>query len=100
MPKVNREPDPNRRQTRPTNATAHPGKAAMEVLAVRRKRKDIDAEKKARDGRRQARERKKVNERAAVMDIADFENQMALDDINDETRFPRHKTKRKYSSGS
>lgn len=97
MPKVNPEPDPNRRQTRPANANAHPGKAAMEVLAVRRKREDIDAEKKARDGRHQTRERKKVNKQAAVIDIADFENQMALDDINDETRFPRHQTIRKYS---
>ena len=91
------EPGPTRPKTRSTNAHAHPGKAAMEVLAVRRKREDIDAEKKAREERRQTRQRKKANEQVAVMDIADFEDRMALDDMNKEIKFPRHQTEGKYS---
>jgi hypothetical protein len=54
MPKANQEPDPNRCQTRPTNANAHPGKVVLEALAVRRKQEDIEAEKNARDGQRQS----------------------------------------------
>jgi hypothetical protein len=46
-------PDPDRRQTRPGNANAHPGKIAMEALAVRRKREEIDEEKKERSERRE-----------------------------------------------
>jgi hypothetical protein len=97
MPKANQEPDPNRRQTRPTNANAHPGKVVLEALAVRRKREDIEAENNAWDGRCQSRESKKANERAAVVDIANFENQMACDDRTEVTVFPRHQTMRRCS---
>lgn len=83
----NQLPDPGRRQTRAKNANAHPGRILLDALPVRRKKEDIEAEKK---GQRQVREEKKAKTRAAVLDIADFENQMAIDDRNDEMRFPRH----------
>jgi hypothetical protein len=94
MPKVNQlpGPDPNRRQTRATNANAHPGNVVMEVLAVRRKRDDIEKEKKAKAERRKARQTKDAIHRVAIDDIAEFENQMALDDRTQGTKFPRHQT--------
>lgn len=88
------------RQTRPTNANAHPGKAAMEVLAVRRKQEDIDNEKKVQDERRKAREKKKVNGLAAIEDIAEFENKMAFDDKEHLAKFPRRQTESKLSPPS
>jgi len=91
MPKANQPPDPNRRQTRPTNANAHPGKV-LEVLAVRRKPEDIASEKKAKNKRRNAREEKRTNEQVAIMDIADFENEMAVEDKEQRAQFPRHQT--------
>jgi len=92
MPKPNQLPDPNRRQTRATNANAHPGRVVKEVLAVRRKKEDIEEEKKAHDERCEARERKKTNAKASIMDIAHFEHEMALGDRAEETMFPRRQT--------
>lgn len=89
MPKDNQQPDPNRRQTRATNATAHPGLIVMEAQR-RQKKEDIEGEKKTRNELRKAREEKRASKRAVVMDIAEFENQMALDDRSEETTFPRH----------
>jgi hypothetical protein len=94
MPKAKQPPDPtNRRQTRPGNANAHPGKVAMETLAVHRKQEVIDEEKKDRDERRQKRETKKAKEQVAILEIADFEDEMALDNIEEESHFPRRQTK-------
>jgi hypothetical protein len=92
MPKVI-SPDPNRRQTRPGNANAHPGKIVMEALAVRRKREEIDEEKKEQSKRRETREKKKANKKTAVVEIADFEHAMAIGDTEIEAQFPRYKTK-------
>jgi hypothetical protein len=97
MPKVNQQEDPNRRQTRATNANAHPGNVVKDVLAVRRKREDIEDEKNAKNERREARKRKKADAKVAIRDIADFENEMALDDRAKETKFPRHQTKGMWS---
>ena len=93
MAKVSQLSDSDRRQTRPGNANTHPGKVAMEALAVRRKPEVIEAEKKDRQERRQTQEKKKVNKKVAVLEIADFENQMDLDVILEETQFPRRQTK-------
>jgi hypothetical protein len=95
MPKANQQPDSERRQTRPTNANAHPGKVAMERLAVRRKTEDIECEKKVRDERREAREKKKADARAAVNEIALFENEMALDDEEQVAKHPRRQAESK-----
>jgi len=100
MPKDDTEPVLNRCRTRPANANAHPGRVVMETLAVRRKQEDIQAEKEACEARRQKKERRKADEQDAVIDVADFENQMALDDMNDEAGIPRHLTKCKYSGPS
>ena len=88
MPKDN----PNRRQTRAANANAHPGHIVKDVLGVRRKQEEVDKEKKSQEERREARKARKVEEQIAIKVIADFENQMALDDRVQETRFPRHQT--------
>jgi hypothetical protein len=87
----NHLPDPNRIQTRPKNATAHPGKVAMESLAVRRKTEEIEQEKRVKNERRQAREQKKVDSQAAVLDIAEYEDKMVVDDAEEKLRFPRRK---------
>jgi hypothetical protein len=84
--------DPNRRQTRATNATAHPGNVVKDVLAVRRKQEDIEEEKKDRNERQKAQEKKKADAQVAIKHIADFENDMALEDRTQETRFPQHQT--------
>jgi DNA-binding protein H-NS len=89
MPKVTQQPDPNRVQTRSKNANAHPGRAVMEALAVRRKPEDIEIEKQVKKERRKARAKKKADAQMAVLDIADFENNMAVDNIREETSFPR-----------
>ena len=92
MPKANQQPDPNRRQTRATNANAHPGNVVMEVLGGRRKQEDIEKEKEAKLERRKARERKKTDAKASIMDITHFEHEMALGDRAEETMFPRCQT--------
>jgi hypothetical protein len=91
MPKVNQQPDPNRRQTRSTNANTHPGRIVIEAIRVRRSKEAIEDDKRARDEKRQAREAKKANKQAAVTEIAEFENQMALDNRDEEIKFPRYK---------
>jgi hypothetical protein len=71
----------------------HPGTTAMEVLAVKRKPEVIAAEKKAHEKCRQAAEKKKLDKKIAVLEIADFENQMDVDAIAETTQFPRRQTK-------
>ena len=100
MPKANQEPDPNRRQTHATNATAHPGKVVLEVLADRRPQEDIENDKKAKQARCEARERKKIGKAKAIKSIADFENEMALDDEIRKTTFPRYQTEGKHYDSS
>ena len=97
MPKVNHEPDSNRRQTRAANANAHPGRVVMDVLGGRRKQEDIEKDKEAKKGRREARERKKVEKQVAIGAIAEFENRMALDDEIQGTKFPRRQSEGKSS---
>ena len=91
MPKVNQQPDPNRRQTRSTNANTHPGRIVIEAGRVRRSKEAIEDDKRVRDEKHQAREAKKAKKQAAVTEIAEFENQMALDDRDEEIEFPRYK---------
>ena len=97
MPNANQEPNPNRRQTRAANANAHPGRVVMEVLGGRRNQEELEKEKEAKRNRRDAREKKKTKERVAIESIADFEDNMALVDKNQETEFPRHQTEGRKS---
>ena len=97
MPKANHEPDPNRRQTRATNANAHPGQVVLDALGGRRRQEEIEKDKQAQKERREARERKKVEKQEAIKSVADFENKMALNDKIQETKFPRHQTEGKQS---
>lgn len=89
MPKANQQPVPNRPQTRSANANAHPGRVVIEALAVRRKPEDIELEKQIKKERREIRAKKRADAQAAVMNIADFENNMAVDTIREEQSFPR-----------
>ena len=77
---------------RATNTTAHPGNVVRDVLAVRQKKEEIEEEKKGKNERRKARERKKADAQVAIRQIADFENKMAVDDRAQEAKFPRHQT--------
>lgn len=92
MSEANQQPDPGRHQTRPANAHAHPSIAAKEALAVRRKKEDIEREKQVKNERRRVREKKKADAKKAVIDIAEFENDMAVDDMYEEKKFPRHQS--------
>ena len=49
MPKSNQHPDSDRRQTRATNATAHPGNMVKDVLAVWRKKEDMATNDRAEE---------------------------------------------------
>jgi hypothetical protein len=80
-------PDPNRLQTRSKNASTHPGHILLDRPV------EVEDEKRVRNERRQARQQKKVDLQAAVLDIAAFENQMAVDDAEVVVRFPQHKPK-------
>jgi hypothetical protein len=84
-------PDPNRIQTRAKNASTHPGRVVNEVLAAWRKPEEIEDEKRVRTERRQARKRKEADLHTAVQEVAEYENQMAVDDTENKTRFPRRK---------
>lgn len=97
MPKVNHQPDSDRRQTRAANANAHPGRVVKDVLGGRRKQEDIEKDKEAKKERRETRERKKVEKRVAIGAIAEFENRMALDDEIQGTKFPRRQSEGKPS---
>jgi hypothetical protein len=46
--KSRHQPDVTDHQTRPRNATTHPGKAAMETLGVWHKKEEIENDKKAK----------------------------------------------------
>ena len=92
MPKATQQPDPNQRQTRPGNANAHPGRITLEALAVRRKPEEIERDKQIQNERRKAREEKVSNKQAAIMDIVDFENEMAVEDLEQKAKFPRRQT--------
>jgi hypothetical protein len=93
--KANQQPDPNRCQTRPGNATTRPGKTAQERLAVRRKPEVIAKEKKEQEERREVRKQKKADMKTAASDVANFENRMASQDKNEEAMFPRRRPKGK-----
>jgi hypothetical protein len=86
------EPDPNRIQTRTKNATTHPGKIITETV-VRRSAEEIKAEKDAKEERRRLRKQKEADLEAAAVDIAEYENNMAVDDAGEVARFPRSKPK-------
>ena len=94
MPKVYQQPDSDssRRQTRATNANAHPGRVVMEVLGSRRKQEDIKKDKKAKRERHENREKKKTQKLATVKNIADFEDRMALRNKAEDSSFPRRRT--------
>jgi len=82
-------PDPNRVKTRSKNATTHPGRIVNETLGVRRQPEEIEEEKGRRVERKRTREQKKANLQAAALEIAEFENKMAVDDAETVASFPR-----------
>jgi hypothetical protein len=65
----------------------------MGVLAFKRKPEVIVVEKKACEKRRQAAEKKKLDKKIVVLEIADFENQMDVDVIAEKTQFSQRQTK-------
>jgi hypothetical protein len=86
------EPDPLRIQTHPKNATTHPGRIINETVG-RRTAEEIADEKNAKEERRQARKQKIADLKTAAVDIAEYENQMAVGDAEEVARFPRSKPK-------
>jgi hypothetical protein len=89
MPKVSQVPDHDMHQTHPGNANAYLGKVVLDALAVRQKWEVIDEEKKGHEERCQTGIEKKLKEENPVMEIAKFENAMALNTIKEETQFPQ-----------
>ena len=91
------EPDPSRIQTRPKNATTHPGRIIKETDG-RRTAEEIADEKDVKEKRRQARKQKTADLEMAAADIAEYENQMAVGDAEEMARFPRSKPKGEIDS--
>jgi hypothetical protein len=89
--KLTVEPDPDQVKTRSKNASTHPGKIINEALGVRHRPEEIEEEKSRRVERQQAREQKKANLHAAALEIAEFEDKMAVDDAETEASFPQRK---------
>lgn len=83
--------DPNQVKTCSKNATTHPGRIVNETLGVWRQPEEIEGEKSCRVERQQAQDQKKANSQASALEIAEFENKMAVDDTETVASFPRHK---------
>jgi hypothetical protein len=90
MPPKSNEPYPTQRQTRSTNANAHPGNVIIKASG-RRSKTEIEEEKKAKEDRRKARETKKAIEKASITEIAKLENRMMAEDAMEESKFPRRR---------
>ena len=92
------EPDPSRIQTRPKNATTHPGRIIKETVC-RHTAEEIADEKNVKEERRKARKQKTADLETAAADIAEYENQMAVGDTEEVARFPRSKPKGEIDPG-
>ena len=82
-------------QTHPKNANAHPVQIVLQATSCCQK-EEIVEEKVAKKKRRQMREEKKATEKVAVVNVANFENRLAIEHIEEESMFPWRQSNGKY----
>ena len=87
------KPDPNRVATRPKNAVTHPGQVVHTQCSTRRPESIIQAEKaeKAAKPAKKEQQSSKLDETAEA--IAEYEQDMVVNDAIEEALFPRHRDK-------
>ena len=86
------KPDPNRMSTRPKNADSHPGRVHTEC-STRRPESIIQAEKAEKAAKRAKKEQQHVKQNETAEAIAEYEQNMVINDAIEDTQFPRHRHK-------
>ena len=87
------KPDPNRVSTRPKNATTRPGQVVLAQCSTRRPESIIQAEKAEKAAYRAKKEQQHIEQHEAAQAIAEYEQDMAINDAIDDNQFPRHQNK-------
>ena len=85
----------NCHQTRPKNANAHPGQVVLQATSHCQK-EEIVEEKFAKKKQCQMRKEKKATEKVTVVNVANFENRLAIEHIEEESMFPQCQSNGKY----
>ena len=86
------QPDPNRIPTRPKNAATHPGEVHTQC-SNRRPESVIQAEKAEKAAKRARKEQKIIKQDEAAEAIAEYEQDMVINDTAEDAQFPRHRDK-------
>ena len=84
------KPDPNRISTRPRNADSHPGLAHTRS-SNRRPESIIQAEKAEKAAKRAKKDQQRVKQVETAEAIAEYEQDMVINDAIEDTQFPRHR---------
>lgn len=92
------KPDPNRISTRPKNAATHPGQVVQTQCSTRRPESIVQAEKAEKAAKRAKKEQQRIEQDEAADAIAEYEQDMVINDAIEDTQFPRHRdnTSRSY----
>ena len=85
--------DPNRLSTRPRNAVTHPGNIVQSQCSTRRPESVIQAEKAEKAAKRAKKEQQKIKKGEAAKAIAEYEQDMDINDTVEDAKFPRHRDK-------
>jgi hypothetical protein len=91
------KPDPNRISTRPRNAVTHPGQVVHSQCSTRRPESVIQAEKAEKAAKRAKKEQQKVKQGEAAEAIAEYEEDMVINDAIEDNQFPRHRDEARMS---
>jgi hypothetical protein len=88
------KPDPNRIPTRPKNAVTHPGQVVHTECSTRRSESIIQAEKAEKAAKRAKKEQqRRIKQDETAEAIAEYEQDMAINDTIEDAQFPRHRDK-------
>jgi hypothetical protein len=87
------KPDPNRISTRPKNAVTHPGQVVRTECSTRRPESIIQAEKAEKAAKLAKKEQQRIKRIETAEAIAEYEQDMAINDTIEDAQFPRHRDK-------
>jgi hypothetical protein len=87
------KPDPNRIATRPKNAVTHPGQIVHTQCTTRRPESVIQAEKAEKAAKRAKKEQQSIKQNEAADAIAEYEQDMVINDAIEDAQFPRYRDK-------
>jgi hypothetical protein len=85
--------DPSRIFTRPKNAAMHPCQVVYTECSNRRPESVIQAEKAQKAAKRAQKEQRHTQQDELAGAIAEYEQDMAVEDAVEDTQFPRHRDK-------